>query len=481
MIEWRQYFPYPETREIQASALDVLFRNWDHYDIFVLSAPTAFGKTAVARTLLTALQSVSVITPTNMLVSQFTDEFPDTRTLSRLDSYTCEEWKRPCSVTRGKLSSFCKGCPAGRDLAQAKYRQGPGVYNYHTYLAHRLFRKVLIVDEAHNLIPVLQDRFSLTMWQHDYKYPGSMFRPEQMQEWLGKQRKGGKKIEILRECLESKSPEYVPARRKKEFNGKGTIRGQPEDRDCLQLTPVDISGMPPVFWPREVEKIVLMSATISPQDVATLGLDRKKVLYINCESPIEAARRPIVQDPQFYLRKENMEENSLKLANYIREVAGHHPGEKGVVHATYQLSRMLAPELENNSRFIFHDREDKKDRYKEFRDSPAEEGKVLIACGMYEGIDLPEDLGRWQIVAKIPWPSLGDAGIRYRAEQDPEWYLWETWKIVMQACGRICRTPQDNGVTIIPDSSFQRLLREGIHMIPEWFRDGINEGKKYVG
>jgi hypothetical protein len=73
-----------------------------------------------------AHHSVSVITPTNLLVKQFLDEFPDTPTLSRLDSYQCEEWKRPCSVTRARLAKFCKGCKCGGDLAQAKYKNEIG-------------------------------------------------------------------------------------------------------------------------------------------------------------------------------------------------------------------------------------------------------------------------------------------------------------------------------------------------------------------
>lgn len=475
-----RFFPYESPREIQAQALQVLGDNWEKYDVFVLSAPTAFGKTAVAETLMRALRSVSVITPTNLLVEQFRAEFPDVRTLCRLDSYRCADWQASCSSVRGRNKQFCKGCPAGSDLATAKYRRGPGVYNYHIYLAHKIFRDVLVVDEAHNLVPQIQERMSVRIWQHDAKYPFNMFRPDQMLAWihgLSAATRRKPKIEMLEAALTSARPEYVVSRRKEEFNGKGTVRGEPEERDCLRLLPVDISNAPPIFWPSDVKKVVLLSATISKKDIDALGLNRRKVLYINCESPIAAERRPIVAEPVVSVNRGNIEQAADELAKYIEWLASGHNGEKGVIHASYQLAGLLSSRLVSG-RYLFHDRGNKRTQYQIFRESDPRDGRILVACGMYEGIDLPEDLGRWQVIAKVPWPSLGDPAVKFRADNDDEWYAWQTWKTVMQACGRVCRTPTDFGSTFIPDKSFNKLL-ETSYLVPEWFLDGLRAGEEY--
>ena len=480
MVDLLKSFPYSSPREIQKRALEKLGENWDKFDVFVISAPTAFGKTAVARTLINAFNQVSVITPTNLLVEQFREEFPATPTLSRLDSYHCETWRRPCSTTRGKLKKFCTGCHCGKDLATAKYRRGPGVYNYHTYLAQRLHRRVLVVDEAHNLVPFIKERLAVTIWQHDYKYPSSMYSPEAMQRWvetLSPQRRHHQKIQLLEEAVSSPKPRYTPHRSRASFNGKGTVRGEPEDRDCIKLLPVSIRDAPPMFWPREVEKIVLLSATIAPKDIETLGLSRRRVLYIQCESPIPASQRPIVAHDVAAVNRQNLIPATQAIASFIHNtLAPAHPNQKGLVHATYAQATILSELLGHEPRYLFHNRHDRSEVYRRFRDSPAESGVILVASGMYEGIDLPEDLGRWQAIAKIPWPSLGDPSVRILSENDPDWYLWETWKIVMQACGRICRTPDDFGVSYILDSSFRRLQREGIYMVPLWYQDGLREG-----
>jgi len=183
-MDFLQHFPYDNIRDYQEQTLQLLTDNWEKYDVFCVVAPTAFGKTAIAKTVLNAGHSASYIVPTNMLVDQMLATFPATRTLRRMDSYMCAEWKRPCPATKARLKSFCKGCKCGNDVSNAKYRNGPGVYTYHAYLAHRLYRDVLIADEAHQLIPMLQSMGEVVLWQHDYKYPPSAFTPDKILRWV---------------------------------------------------------------------------------------------------------------------------------------------------------------------------------------------------------------------------------------------------------------------------------------------------------
>lgn len=483
-MDWRQHFPYPKPREAQREVLEIFSKHWNDYDVFVCEIPTAGGKTALARTLMNAHRSVSCITPTNLLVEQFLAEFPETPSLHRMDSYYCEKWDRPCPVTRAKLYQFCSmkrdgcKCAAAGDLAVAKYQRGPGIYNYYTYMAHRLYREVLVVDEAHNLIPTIRGRLAQRVWQHDYRYPNKMWTHPQIQEWidsLSPNKKKHKKIQVLREAVRFQVPTHIATRTTAEYSGKGTRRGEPEDRDCIELLPVDVSQAPPMMWPREVKKIVLMSATIGPKDIEQLGLGNRRVLYLRCKSPIPPGSRSIVPLDVVSVNYNSLQSGAVdKLANEINKIAEHHSGEKGVIHATYQLSRLLRSQL-SSDRFLFHTRENKREQYNEFRNSDPSLGRILVASGMYEGIDLPEDLGRWQVIAKIPWSSLANPAIKHLSELDPDWYLWETLKTTIQACGRICRTPEDFGVTYVLDSSFRRLLRDGEHMLPEWFTDAVVE------
>ncbi len=471
-----QHFPYQEARAVQQELLLKIEENWGNTEVFVIVGPTATGKSSVAKTIQNWKYGVSVITPTNQLVDQYLEEFPDTRTLARLDSYWCDEWQRPCSRTRAMMRGFCKGCTCSGDLSQARFRRGPGIYNYHTYMAHRLYRPVLVVDEAHGLGHTIQDREALRIWWHEYRYPIGA-SSEALLQWLRKQPQriqNHKKMAALRDALDTENPVMVIQHGHDSFNGVGTRRGDPEERPCIRLLPVDISSSPPIFWPKEVERIVLMSATISPTDIRELGLDKKRVLYLEAASPIPPENRPVVFHPVAHLSRGNMEDGVRKVGLEIERMAQHHWSEKGVIHATYGMADMLRKTL-TGPRFMFHTRENKREVYQQFRDR--HDAPVLVACGMYEGIDLPDDLGRWQVVAKVPWKSLGDAAIRHKAERDPDWYMWQAMRDLIQACGRIVRHPDDTGITYICDGSFQRMLVEGAHLIPGWFRDSLRAGE----
>ena len=463
-------FPYETIRDFQEETLRLLETNWTKYDVFCIVAPTAYGKTAIAKTMLSAAYKASYIVPTNMLVDQMLEAFPDTSTLRRLDSYYCEEWQSPCPKVRAMKKAFCKGCQCGRDVAQAKYRQGPGVYTYHAYLAHRLYRPVLIVDEAHQIIPMIQSMGEVVLWQHDYNYPSSAYTVDKIREWAEKlpaKKKSSVKVAKLLEQLKSSVPDYSVSRDVREFNGKGTKRGQSEDRDCIVLSPLHAREHAGRMWPRhQVEKIILLSATIGPKDIEALGLTDRRVAYLHSPSPIAPDRRPFIVEGIASVNKSTMDQSTDRIADYIAQVLEpKHTGERGIIHATYQMASMLRSRL-SGPRYIFHDKWNKKEKYQQYINTP---GSILVASGLYEGIDLPGDLGRWQVVTKIPWKSLGDPAIRLMAERDPEWYLWESAKTTIQAAGRVCRNETDYGVTYCLDKTFNRLYSEGRHLLPQWF------------
>lgn len=468
LTNWRDCFPYEEPRWFQEQLLDLLAKHINHYDVFVITAPTAFGKTAIAKTLMECLYSVSYCLPNNMLVDQMLREFPDTRSLRRLDSYKCETLRQPCASTRSQKKVFCKGCPASSDLATAKYRKGPGVYNYHIFTAHKLYRDHLIFDEAHNLVPWLMERHAKIIWHHDTKY-----NPRDLVGWVNSlppsKLKKGSKLWLLKEALTSEAPDYQVQETEEEFNGKGTKRGEPETRRCLKLLPVNVADKSGLLW-GSAKKIFLLSATINSWDIAELGLDTKRVCYLNCPSPIPSENRPVVREYVTNVSYKNLREATSEIAQVIQEeLLPFHKGEKGVIHATYKQIEILRESL-TDERFLFHDRWNKREVFERFRSLPATSGAVLVAAGMYEGIDLPDDLGRWQAITKVPWKSLASPAIAYKAKMHTEWYKWQTLKDLIQASGRASRHENDYSVTYLLDGSVSRLIDEDSGLLPEWFR-----------
>ena len=96
---------------------------------------------------------------------------------------------------------------------------------------------------------------------------------------------------------------------------------------------------------------------------------------------------------------------------------------------------------------------------------------MLVSPSLREGVDLPDDFLRFQIVTKMPFPDLGDPWTRARQERDPRWYALETAKALVQAYGRSCRHAEDHGVTYVLDAQFARFLRQYRVLLPPWFLD----------
>ncbi len=469
-------------RQGQIEALRLIERDWDRYDVFVLNLPVASGKSAIAQTIAKwsatrkGLRAIT-LAPNNLLVRQYQKDYPRLASLEGTAHYWCstvdatikERKKRDMGLCK---SEDCKGCRNySRDIR--RIRAVPyGLCNYHVYLAHQLAATypTVVVDEAHNLIPVLQDMASSRLWRHlfpkGYRWPETVSSVVELRAWLRE----------VPDCAYPHEGALAKFRRALDSDkyifrlGEEDYRDNPEQ--CVKLLPLYLTEEPNYFFTKKTKKIILMSATISEKDIEQLGLALRKVRYVSATSCIPAPQRPVIvteNAPSMAYRAQD--ENLAATAALILRLLEDFPDEKGLIHAPYSLARKLASVL-RDERFLFHTKENKREVYEQFRN--ATEPRVLVASGMYEGIDLPYEAGRWQVITKVPFPSLAEPAIQFRAEQDASWYGWETVKCIQQAIGRICRGPDDWGITFLFDTpSFNRLYEQHPQFWPFWQREAM--------
>jgi Rad3-related DNA helicase len=126
---------------------------------------------------------------------------------------------------------------------------------------------------------------------------------------------------------------------------------------------------------------------------------------------------------------------------------------KGIVHVSYSIANDLKKYLENEEWALFHDKENKEDVLKFFKEG-ADKGYVLIAAGMNTGIDFKGPDFGWQAIGKIIYPSMGDAVLKHWYKTDNSWITWLATRELIQACGRVNRDAEDKAVTYIWDSCF---------------------------
>ena len=98
---------------------------------------------------------------------------------------------------------------------------------------------------------------------------------------------------------------------------------------------------------------------------------------------------------------------------------------------------------------------------------------VLISPSISTGVSFDGDKSRFQIIAKVPYPSLASQKNKLRQKNNPEWYAWKTCAILQQMCGRSIRSKTDFADTIIIDGSFGDIIKYSSEYLPIWFQESI--------
>jgi Rad3-related DNA helicase len=231
----------------------------------------------------------------------------------------------------------------------------------------------------------------------------------------------------------------------------------------------DIMGS---YFKRFANKIVLMSATLSPKHILAveLGLDPSDIDEFIVPNHFDVTRRPIHLENIAPMTNTTWEDNIGKIRGRIKELAEVHANEKGLIHTSnYRIAQEI---VKISDRFITHNTANRNDVLKQFTDSA--EPLILVSPSMERGVDLHYDLCRWIVIAKVPYPNLGDKQVNKRLYSSGAigkyWYTSATIKSIEQACGRGMRRADDECVIYILDSKASELLYNNVKMFSDYFK-----------
>lgn len=222
------------------------------------------------------------------------------------------------------------------------------------------------------------------------------------------------------------------------------------------------------------KKKLLMSATILDwEDMATaLGIPLEQVDWIELPATFPAENRPVNYWPVVKVKGQEIDLAAGKLALAIDSILKIFPQEKGVIHAvSHELTRKIVQRSKSKDRLVHHLTRPREEAINEFLTSS--EPLVLISPSITIGLDLPDDTGRFQIIAKLQFPSLGDPIVQARLKLSDSWYAAQTARSLIQACGRAVRHKTDHAVSFILDQNFTWFSKKYAHMIPQWWRDSL--------
>jgi Rad3-related DNA helicase len=236
-----------------------------------------------------------------------------------------------------------------------------------------------------------------------------------------------------------------------------------------EFKPIDISQYSNDYFFKLGGRVLLMSATIVDKDIfcQSIGLKSDDVSYLSIPSPFPVKNRPIHFLSVGSMSKNNIDFTLPKIAEVIRMLLEKHAKEKGIIHCTnYKVAKYIQENVLND-RLMIHDSLNREEVLKKHLQSV--EPTVLLSPSMTEGVDLYDDLSRFQIICKIPFPYLGDLVVKKRMEKNKFWYPYMTAKSVIQSLGRSIRNESDYAVSYILDTDWERFYKNNNRMFPKEF------------
>jgi len=223
------------------------------------------------------------------------------------------------------------------------------------------------------------------------------------------------------------------------------------------------------------DMVFLMSGTILDKNLFCQlnGLDVTKAVYYSIESPFVVKNRPIYYMPIGKMSYKQKEETFKNYVPIIQRILNKYPDKKGIIHTnSFELASWISRDL-SDSRLVYHDSSNKDEVLQKHYDS--DKPLVLVSPSMDTGVSFDDDKARFQVIAKIPYPSLASQKNKLRQKNNPDWYTWKTISGLIQMTGRVVRSNEDYADTIIIDGSFSDLLKYSGNYFPHWFQEAIKK------
>lgn len=235
----------------------------------------------------------------------------------------------------------------------------------------------------------------------------------------------------------------------------------------VSLTPVHVDVFAKQIF-AHAKKTLLMSATIVDHKnfARSLGIHNYKYIEIGSEFPVDQS--PIYVSGEYPICHNTIDKYLPKIVSKIKSILEHHKNEKGIIHThTHRITQYVYESL-NDDRLLY--REPGKNNETIIQEHiDTEQPTVLVSPSLTHGIDLKDDLARFQIIVKLPYLPLHDKRVSRLAGETKDWYENKMLNNLVQACGRATRSCEDYSVTYILDGMITRVLPKCKDKLPSHY------------
>ena len=523
MVKVMDLFPFKTYRKYQKSIIIESIRALMQGKVVIIRAPTGFGKSPVAIAILRYFSSGFYVTPQKILQYQLIKDFAEfLRLIQGKNNYKCE-YDNDLSCESGlcvvdrehNCEVFCPYTIAKKLSIDFPYTLMNLAY---FLLAGKHFkyppdredeespRDVLVVDECQNIPNGLRSQLEFSIEsteplselnrivnQEDYR--SIMIIVERSLTQLKDE------MDSIMDALSSApktNPDYISSLYKK-YNTKSRRYDKAKfflkdfeehprawvydiqvntyhskTRKWLKLYPVYVNRYSKGYLWSKAKHYVLMSASIIDPEgfMREIGLGDREYLLKDVKSTFPKGNRPIIFKPVGSMKYGPEERTTPKMAKEIVKIGNKYPTEKIIIHChSYARADNLYQLCKVNGRCIIQTSGTRMESFNKWQSS---KNMMFFSVAMTEGLDLVDDKCRVQILAKVPYPPIGDKVVAKRLKMgDWNWYFNTTLEVIIQAYGRAVRSKTDWADFYILDSAFEKLYRKYGSRLPKYITEVV--------
>lgn len=537
--EVKEKFPLETPRKNQLEIIsEVAYAINKGYKYIILEAGTGTGKSAIAATLARIYENSYILTVTKQLQNQYYEDFKKYgfKLVKGRQNFKCIHHKnltcdkgdcvlknKSCdynltsSNPLQKLQSSCSDyfwksethCPywiqkadaVNSKVTIANYDFGLYDFNLSHYFKKR---KLLILDEAHNLENKLMSFISLEFKRKtlkkdigidlDYRAIDKLQKGS-VNDWIGFVRHVKEKyderaktlinrakaagedesfIKDLEKELKIESANRDRFIRYISNDKKNWICDYNDRQEIISFKPLSIKNYTHDYLFGFGDVCIFMSATIlnHKKFAEWMGVNINEVYSIRRDSPFNSSDNPIIVKDSFNMSRNYLRDSAPKTIPVINEILSKHKNEKGLIHTVSGDCRKYIMRHINDDRLMTHTTKNRNKKLEEYKSS---DNSVLVSPSMSEGVDLPGEQCRFQVIYKLPYMTLSEQ-VRQRLNEDEEWYDYRTSISLVQTFGRGIRFDGDYCTTYVVDSRFKDFIKndkQKNHFIPDYVLKAI--------
>ena len=250
----------------------------------------------------------------------------------------------------------------------------------------------------------------------------------------------------------------------------------------ISVKPIDVSKFASSFF--ETDYQIFMSATIDKSSFCeNMGLYPDDVAFVDTpRSPFPIKNRKVDLLNIKRLSYGSTEEDELEVIRAIDRIMNEHSDERGLILTSSiprckKIIRHLSPKNRQRTRLCHSKNQDGKTQDEIISEHASDPAGVLLSSSLWEGVDLKDDLSRFQIIAKVPYPNYTEKRTRTKMNKFPLWYTSQTLTKILQGFGRSIRGDADWAKTYVLDTAVNNVFFKGQQMIPKAYHDvlGMDE------